>query len=172
MKTPYLFEIPRRAPACALGKEPFTAGMEYYSTLETLQDSGLERKDYCVSCWDNAAHKELLNKSLSHWKSKVQGKKDEHPLPQDRTERALELLRRALANVEETSHEEAFVLALYLARRRKLYLRQELQQANGEWISLYEVAATEEMLAVKKIALSSLQTEKVQTSLAHKFRLT
>ena len=169
MKKPFLLEIPRRAPLCVVGKEPFQSGMEYYSTLEDQEEAGLVRRDYCLACWDLIGRQESLNKSVTQWKSKVQAKKEADALPIDRSERALVLLKRALENSDENSQEEAFVLALFLARQRKLYLRQELKQANGEWISLYEVPSTEEMLAVKKIALSSLQTEKIQGSLALKF---
>lgn len=153
-------EIPRRSPACALGQEPLKEGMTYFSVLEG--EEPLVRRDYCEACWSQA-------KSGSHkiyWKAKVPPKKREAPQAADLSGYAFILLKEAL---QSQCEEEAFVLALYLARKKKLLLRDEFKNESGK-ISLYEVAETEEMIPVKKLELSTFKTEEIQESLAKKFK--
>jgi len=71
-----------------------------------------------------------------------------------------------VSNLEEESI-QAFVLAIYLERKRLLFFRREIEQ-EGHSMNLYEVAETEEMLCVKKVPLSALQIDKVQRELAKK----
>lgn len=162
-------EIPKRSQICAKGNEPLSPGMEYYSVLVEDDEKEMVRHDYCSSCWDKFVQKEV-NKQATHWKSKVPTKKEETALPKQRDERAMILLKHGLTKDSVDAQAEAFVLALYLARKRIINLRQELAQEDGSLISLYEVADTEEMLIVKKLKLSQLQTEKIQQDLAKKFK--
>ena len=161
-------EIPKRGQTCAQGNELLTAGMEYYSVLIEDDEGKLVRRDYCPSCWQ-LVQKEL-NKQSTHWKSKVPTKKEEACLPKQRDERAMVLLKHCLTKDSDEARAEAFVLALYLARKRIVNLRQELAQEDGSTVSLYEIADTEEMLAVKKLRLPQLQTDKIQQELAKKFK--
>lgn len=119
------------------------------------------RKDYCHTCSGSCASQEGV---VSSWKSVVPTRKKEQQ-PFDRNERALELLRACVARDEVEEREEAFVLALYLARNRKLLQRKDLSPE----VALYEIAATEEMLPVHKVSLSSLGVAEVQERLARKF---
>lgn len=150
-----MLKIPRRNGACHAGGEPFTPGMEFTSHLYEAEKGEMVRKDFCTAC--SPAEKEG---SLGRWKGKVPHPK-EKKLPVERNARALELLKLAL---EEKADSEAFVLALYLARARLIALRQELKEQ-----SVYEVLATEEMLAVPRMQLSSLEIEKIQMRLAQQF---
>lgn len=152
--TTFYQEIPRRAHICTAGEERLEPGMEYFSILN---ENG-QRSDFCPSCWKQ----EFLNGARSYWKSIVPTKAQENPLPKTRDARVLHLLKEALA---EQSFDEAFVLALYLARKRLLLLRNEIKE---EMMQVYEVAETEEMLCIKKFPLSELDTEKIQLSIAAK----
>lgn len=170
MKNPFQIEIPRRSQSCFAGKEIFIPGMDYYSTLEEDESGNWSRRDFCPACWEKFACEEAFKNSWSHWKSKV-GIKKAADLPADRSERALILLKEALAKSAEEDKDEAFVLALFLARNKKLALREEVKHSDGSLYNIYEVIATEEMLAVPKLDLSQLQVAKVQQVLAQKFRL-
>lgn len=170
MKPPFQLDIPKRAQACAKGGEQLTPGMDYYSILVEDDALGLVRHDYCTACWEKGAKAEALANARSQWKSKVVFRKeDDAQMHLNRDEKILYLLREAMKEQTDEAMAETFVLALYLARRRLLYLRQELEE-EGHTVQLYEVAATEEMLAIKKIALSHLQIEKIQQDVAKKLK--
>lgn len=151
-----MLKIPRRNSACNLGGEPFKAGMEFISHLYEGEKGEMVRKDFCLAC-----HPLEKGVPVGLWKGKVPHPK-EKKLPVERNARALELLRRALE--DEQAAADAFVLSLYLARARLIAARQEL---DGQ--TLYEILATEEMLAVKRVPLSTLEIAKIQTRLAHQF---
>lgn len=163
MTSLFSIEIPRRARACYNKGESFCANDSYISILLPLPQGGYERRDFCDPCWKEVKD-ECLGETNIYWKSKVPDKKEESQLPKQRNARALILLKRAIQQEDMDSKEEAFVLALLLARSRQMFLRQELAEAN-----LYEVAQTEEMLLVPRLDLSRLQTEAVQQRLAVKF---
>lgn len=169
-KMSFQIAIPRRSISCHQCNALFISGQEYYSALANDEIEGCyPRFDYCCQCWEK--YKCTHNTSArSSWKAKVPLKKEASDLPRQRDMRALYLLKQALNDSENEKNEEAFVLALYLARRRKLYLRQELKLKNGLSSSLYEVAETEETLCVPKLALSELKVEKIQQELARKFK--
>ena len=165
----FQIEIPKRASYCVKGGEPLLQGAEYYSALirgET--DEIYHRQDYCQTCWE----KQYTNQAhiSSSWKSTVPLKKEVSELPKQRDSRALFLLKEALNNLDGNNKTaEAFVLALYLARRRLVFLRQEIKREGKLPLCVYEVAATEEMICVPKISLLDLHVEKVQLELAKKF---
>ena len=163
----FQIEIPKRATHCAKGGEPLLHGTEYYSIL-SRQENGesYQRKDFCPSCWEKGGH----SKEISSWKSVVPQKKEALELPKHKDERALFLLKEALANPESSENTaEAFVLALYLARKRLIVLRQEMLREEKVPICIYEVIETEEMLCVPKISVSNLRVEEVQAELSKKF---
>jgi hypothetical protein len=143
--------------------------MEFYSVLIEGEEKGLyQRHDYCAPCWTLMDVQAQYPKMISHWKSRVPAKKLVDELPKQRDARVLALLREAI--LQDKSHDEAFVLALYLARKRLIALRQEMTLPDGKPASLYEVLETEDMLCVPRLALSELQVEKVQSSLAKQLK--
>lgn len=168
-KFTFQVEVPRRSRVCVSGEEEFSPGMHYYSMLLEGADGNLARQDFCISCWEKA-RQEWAQKAISYWKSTVTSKKEvDVAANQTRDERACALLKQALSSDSLEDKAEAFMLALYLARKRLLYMRQELLQ-NGSLFQLYEVAATEEMLCVKKIPLSQMQVTVIQQRIAEKLK--
>lgn len=169
----FQIEIPKRGVACIKDGLVLTPGMEYFSAL-FFDGIGGEylRRDYCSKCWDELQQQNEHERIASTWKSIVPPKKQESELPKQRDERALYLLREALASeaikIDRHIQGEAFILALFLARRRKIHFRQELIHEKVVY-NLYEVADTEEMLSVPKLKLSDLPVESIQISLAKKF---
>lgn len=161
--------IPRRAPTCSRAFEPFTPGMEFHSVLKEGDDGEYVRLDYCLKCWEKHREESAQEQIASSWESTVPLKKEASDLPKQRDARALYLLKETLNHSDSDSIAEAFVLSLYLARRRRLLSRQEMKLADGRPAMVYEVAETEEMLCVPKLPLSELQVEKVQQALAKKF---
>lgn len=167
----FKIEIPKRNSLCAQGQEPFTSDMEFYSVLRDGVEEGVYiREDYCLKCWEKLSAENTLENIRSTWKSKVPVKKEVSELPKERDARAMYLLKEALLRQEPDDIAEAFILAMYLARKRIIYFRRDLVLADGQNASIYEVSQTEEMLCIPKMALSVLQIEKVQRALAVKFK--
>lgn len=171
LKTPFQIVIPRRGALCTHGGEPFTKGCEYYSVLVDAAEEGVfERRDYCLACAAKLLSENAFKGVRSLWKSAIPPQKLPSDLPKQREAQALIFLKEALSGNESGSYEEAFILSLYLARRRRLYQRQEIRLADGKEAILYEVPETEEMLCVRKLPLSELQIDKLQVELAKKFK--
>lgn len=172
MTAPTLFfqAIPKRSQRCGFNQEVLEPGAEYYSVVMEDDNGQILRKDFCPTCWEASAKKDIFVKTKKYWKSKVPAKQVELPKSQNREIAAFELLRESIVSKKPEDQAEAFILALYLARKRMLYLRQQLRQADGSIMTIYEVAATEEMLAVKKLPLSQLEVVKVQQRLATKLK--
>lgn len=161
------FEIPRRHRACVLGKEDFSPGQFYFSLLENL-DEGVERKDYCLECW-NSLHKQncAYTEGKIFWKSSIPKKKEVSEEALRRDEKALKLLREYATSTSQNERSQAFILALLLTRNKLLQLKQEFQE-DGYLLQLYEVRSTEEMITIQKVDLSLIQTDLVQTQLSEK----
>lgn len=168
MTLPFI-TIPRRSAICAKGQEVLEPGAEYYSVLID-NGTALQRQDFCLACWKTVRLEEGIVQAKTHWKSRVVAKKEVVDHAPDRDAKAMVLLIEQLAQQTADEQAEAFILALYLARRRLLYLRQQLIDEKGVMMQLYEVAATEEMLAVPKLILSPKQIAAVQVRLAAKLK--
>jgi hypothetical protein len=164
MMLPFQIQIPKRNQVCSLCGEALSPGMDYFSSLIENDNNEYERLDYCQNCWN----KEFLRNKLpaKFWKSKVPLKKMLKIIPQDQDGRILSLLRSSLMTENEESWEEGFVLALYLARRRRLFLRNEIVQKDQTILQVYELIETEEMIGVKKINLREEQVEVIQLRIA------
>jgi len=157
-------DIPKRQQQCSGGRHPFQPGDKSY-TLVSLEAEGWRRQDLCETCWNELKSRGLPAQTKSYWHSRIPLKQPEEALPKHKEERALVLLKRALLENSPTTQREAFILALYLARKKYLQFRQELEQL-GDTIYLYEVAATEELLPIKKMVLHSNDIDILQQRLA------
>lgn len=157
------WDIPSRGRHCFKGQEPLLPGMTYYSLLLVDEAGTYQRKDYCVSCWQE----EFMGKEAptTYWKATVAKRKDKKLNNQELGERALELLQATLNDPE--AKEDAFVLGLYLHRIRTIAPRQEVQM-DGVDCTLYEVLETGEMLCVPKESLSVAQISEAQSRLTAK----
>lgn len=160
-------EIPRRGRHCALGGENLSPGMEYYSIL-IEQDQGFLRQDFCLPCWEKTKE-ESIAKASSHWKSKVPAKLELDTMHLEQDEKAIYLLKEALEKKTAEDDAQAFILALYLARKKQITLRDEIIQ-EGQKVNLYEDVATEEIFCVRNMELSQLQIQKIQQELAKQLK--
>lgn len=166
----FQIEIPRRSKKCAKGEEEFAPGDHYFSILIDNQENGFCRSDFCIDCWE-IAKLERVDQIDSYWKSRVSSISSMRNMEIQRTrdEKAFDLLRQALQNETLEGEEDAFLLALYLARRRLLALRKEKKKDNVH-LCIYEAIETEEMLCVKKMHISSERIVKAQERLAAQLR--
>jgi len=167
IKLSFVIEVPKRNQTCMLGSESFTPGMAYCSLLiKNEETSEFQRLDYCLKCWEKEG--KIPDGDVSYWKSKVpQEKMKESAIPGTHEEKALELFKQAvLENVDD----DAFILALWLVRKKKLILRHCFHDQSGQEIYLYEDLATEETFSVRKIALSNEKVLELQARLAKSLR--
>lgn len=152
-------EIPRRSDQCCACQTRLAHPHCYYSALKN-EGAGLQRSDYCPHCWEEYQQASHVLLPVCYWNAKPAQPAAVVRMPSSQDEWALELLRQ-----QKVSHQEQFVLALYLARRRILLYRKELEQ-NGEKWQLFEVAKSEEILAIPKVELAAIDIAAVQESIA------
>lgn len=159
------FTIPRRSRSCEACQEKFDPGAEYASALTDGDKEGLVRHDFCKRCWND----ERLEEHKGFWKAVVPEKKSITKDPEGHYLEVLELLREEIENDTQESRGYAFILALYLTRKKQLILRQEID-LDGQQAFLYEVLSTEEMLCVKNVTLTLEEMQTIQQSLTERFQ--
>ena len=165
MKKYFNIEIPKRHSQCSHAQEELIPGKDVYSAVYEDGNS-LAREDYCSHCWTQLQKDAKLGEAITHWKSVVPEKKEVKEIYLDRDEKALALLKECLGVDNPEKLQEAMILALYLARRRKLYNRKEVADEDGEVAIIFEVAETQELIAVKKIDLATVDITKIQKIIA------
>lgn len=148
-----LIDIPRRSRNCVKGQEPFSPGSLYYSRLVPAKEGEYSREDFCPECWKTEESESSHEAGKVHWKGLVP-KKTALEKKADSQEKALEALKNALDGPEEEDKKEALLIALFLQRKKVLISRGELSK-KGAVRFLFEVAETEEMIAVPKVLLTS-----------------
>ena len=148
--------IPRRAGACLKCGESMEESFEYYSILDTAEEHP-QRFDYCLSCWEKGAKAESSGNSRTYWRSKVPLKKERKEVTLTKDEKALELLEELISSDQENDANLAFVLALYLERRKLVAKRKDVKE-----VTIYEVLETEEIVAVKKVDVRILPIADIQ----------
>lgn len=153
-------KVPRRSRSCAKSGLPFQPGMEYISLLKEGQGEEYIREDIAFSWWKEQGSEALLKETKSHWRGKVPLKEEAPKTPDQLFERAFELLTEYL----EKGSPKAFLIALFLARKKKLILREEFPDEAGVTM-LYEVAETEEMISVRAYELHGEEMAKFQQEL-------
>ncbi|MCB1113632.1 MAG: hypothetical protein KDK62_02635 [Chlamydiia bacterium] len=139
-----IVEIPRRARKCARDESPFHAGTPYFSRLIPLKEGRYEREDFCEACWKE----ESPSPGSISWKGEVP-KKTAKDKREDKIEGWFELLEQLLESTEEQSQKQAYLLALFLKRKRALAERGMLEGNH-----LFEVIETEEAILVPKVKLT------------------
>jgi len=137
------FEVKRCSRKCAIADRDLAPGEHYYSVLEA-EGADVLRRDYCLAEWTGPPEK-----AIGWWKSQMPdegaGKAKLAP-----SEVALELFDRW--NDSPDMHDAAFVLALFLVRKRVFRFAEAGFEENPETMlrlhcpsraADYEVAAVE-----------------------------
>lgn len=161
------YQIPRRNSKCCECSLVFIPEGKYCSVLQEDEEGAPQRHDYCIPCWEKFP-KDHQPGSNVMWQSTIQAV----PVPAHikgetaRCERALELLRQYSQGKEDQELGLAYILALYLDRRKKINFKKEIMQGTDLSLLFFEVSETEEMIAVPKIPLNQLNAEHLQSVLA------
>lgn len=150
-------KIPRRKRHCDLCTQSF-APQSTYDTVLVEKEEGWDRRDFCSSCWNP----ELKQSAKSHWRAIVPRKIEGAAATEETFLELIDHLRLILEKASNPS--QAFILALYLARKKLLQKRQEVEH-DGVLVTLYEVKGNEEILAVPHIDITTLDAASLQEEL-------
>lgn len=149
-------EIPKRGALCSSCQKPFSKGDEL---LSVLSEDPPYRHDYCLTCGEQAPSER------PKWKSRIPLKIKSPYANMKKGERALAIFRDLLKEPADRWG-EIFILAQYLEREKFLILRQDRVSLQGIPVSIYEIAATEEMLKIPRLDPKALPLDKIQVALA------
>lgn len=169
-RTFYKVEVPKRSYECAGNKEPLEPGSDCYSLLfdHEKEEGQFTRKDYCPACFEAA--KESLKSAVTHWKARVPERAKEENIFRTKEEKALILLKELIESCDDQKCQEAFILALFLARQKVIALRREVMQEEGALFQLYEALESDEIYLVKKPNIATIPVSEVQKTLSESLR--
>lgn len=170
MRTFFGVEIPKKNAKCSKLSEDILPGDEIYSVLKNLDDNFI-REDYCSSCWSSVQN-ELEESVVLNWKSTVSQKKPEKELFMNKNQQVLSLFTKLSASESLIDLQQAYILSLYLSRKKQIYFRKEFQDSLGQTMILYEVASNEENIIVKKFEFSEFDLPSIQKAIADSLKVT
>jgi len=160
--------IPRRSRVCSKTKKKFEPGDEYMSIILDGEHEGLfHREDIFLDYWEQHRDEDLLKAACSSWRAKVPEGPDVPKEPEELLERAFELFFEYLDKPDPL---RAFILALFLARKKVMIFRQEMMHQDRQTY-VYEVVETEEMVCVDVIKPTLQQIQEIQDELSREIGL-
>jgi len=160
--------IPRRSRNCSRSNKKFEPGDQYLSIISEGEHDGLyHREDILLEIWEENPDQDLLKKACSSWKAKIPKGADVPQEPQELLERAYELFFESLDKHESL---RAFILALFLARKKVFIFRQEMIH-HDKLSYLYEVADTEEVVCLEVMKPTKEQIQEIQDELSREVGL-
>lgn len=142
--------IPRRNVRCSGCQQLFNPEQNYCSSILEQVDGAIIRQDHCMDCKPEKTTCDVA------WQGKIPSSATSLVNEAARCEKALELLRNFTHSEDPEEKNQAFVLALYLERRKQIVLRKEIWEGTKVATLLYEYLETGEMLHVPKVALDKL----------------
>ncbi len=160
------YYIPKRGTRCCLCSVVFGPGSLYHSTLKEEERGVIQRQDFCPLCWNPHDHAGSL-----FWQGKTPRSAAVIVNDAERCARALELLRQYASSNDVLERSQAYVLALYLERRKHAAMRKELWEGTHLAALLYEVLESGEMIAVPRVPSDQLDIAKVQELVAKQLGL-
>ena len=156
------WHIGRRTRTCARTGEPIPAGTPFFSALIEGDDS-FERRDYSLAAWPEVdAHS-----FFSYWKNKAGEAKEEKKAAVD-YERLLAFYDGLEGADEPRKRLFRYVLALILARRRKLRLDGMERTENGDKLIIYD-RRSEKTVEITAPEASKEELDAVQENLNELF---
>lgn len=155
--------IPRRSRSCSRTKKKFEPGAEYISIISEGEKEGhFHREDILYDYWKDHEEPELLEKARSTWRALVPSGPDVPKEPEELLERAVELF---FEYSEKDDRLRAFILALFLARKKVFIFRQEIIHQDHP-AYLFEVVDTEEIVCLPVMKPRQEQIREIQDELS------
>lgn len=160
MKTPINFIIPKRSSRCVLCNYVFQQNDELISILQ--EEEEILRKDICKACSEPGTF-------LTKWKSRIK----EKPVIEENVEDiqdSWQLLQKLHNSQDLQEQEEAFLLALFLGRKKVLHESKEKVKKDGQIWVLFEHEESGEAILVKQPDLKSLSVVDAQKRLKSRMK--
>lgn len=156
------WHIARSSRTCAASGRAISPGEPFFSALVDLDDA-FERRDFSVEAWPEVDKAEFF----SYWRNKgdAGGGDKAPPVDYDRVLAFFDSLEDA---AEPSKRLFRYVLALVLARRRKLRLDDMGRTAEGDRIVVYD-RRTDRSLTIVSPEASRADLEKAQENLNQLF---
>lgn len=154
------WEIKSRAHACSGTGRPFADGEPFY-TLLFRDRQGFRREDLCEEAW--RARNDNIQ-PFSFWRTRYRPPPPPEPEPLHK-ETAEDLLRRFMAEQDDTHTNARFVLAVMLERKR-LLKQIEARDDGHTRLLVYEHAKTGEVFVIPDPQLRLEQVAAVQNEVA------
>ncbi len=160
------WRIQARSKTCTGCGSRFNEGDATHCVLTEAED-GLERRDYCASCWEGGSDEvRTAPGTISTWRSTVPPKLVPPDEPIKRTT-AETLLRKYLHSTSPSEKNFCFILALILERKKLLRQRELLRDEHrGARLVVYEHARTGESYVIEDPGLSLSELEQVYGQVA------
>lgn len=152
MKAPFQIVIPKRGASCSICQISFASGQEIQSQLLEKEEGWL-RQDSCSGCFSP------IPKAVV-WKHTIGLEEKKSPETSGRIEKMVILLQKLIESPSQEEHEEAFLLALYLVRKKVLVHRTKM--------GLYENLETGEMYLIPKLDFSHFSAQNAEIRLQTK----
>ncbi|NGX57842.1 MAG: hypothetical protein K940chlam3_00739 [Chlamydiae bacterium] len=158
--------IPRRSRSCSKTKKKFEPGSEYISIISEGEKEGhFDREDIYFDYWKEHEDKDLIKRSRSYWRANVPLGPDVPKEPEELLERAFELFFEYSEKESPEDQLRAFILALFLARKKVFIFRQEIMHNNCP-AYLYEITDTEEVICLPVLKPTPEQIQEIQDELS------
>ncbi len=118
------YQLGQSKKTCLLCGTEFQEGEPCFSALQEDESGDLTRKDFCSSCWaENDAE------FFSHWQTSFQ---NAHPRKKVDENELLAFYNSLETKKNGHAYELRYILALYLARKKKLQLIEIKNSEKGE----------------------------------------
>lgn len=152
------WDIKPRGEACSDCQKPFVDKQSYHALLAFVQDEGYARSDFCAECWPKHEGKAS---PTSTWQGTF---RMPPPPPEEalKKETAEGMLRRLMADEDETKINPIYILAVMLERKRVLIERDVQKREDGTTIRVYEHRQSGETFLIPEPHLRLDELEHVQ----------
>lgn len=147
------WEIRKRSDTCTLTQRPFQDG-EFFFTALYREGSGFRREDISEDAWASLPPEP---RPFSFWRSKFELPPPPPPEPLAKQD-AEGILRRLIAESDDSSRNARYILALMLERKRLL---KPMPSEDGD-VLVYEHAQSGETFLIPNPRLSMDQVPEVQ----------
>ncbi|MFP6872818.1 MAG: hypothetical protein VCA55_04845 [Verrucomicrobiales bacterium] len=157
------WHIRLRSNTCHESNHPFADGEPFYAAIFRDQAKGeFERRDFCVSAWEERISKTNSPAPYSFWRTTFESAPDD---PRKREivgkESAEAMLRRLIEEDDAKSENARYILAIML-ERKKIFRQTDLKENSKARMLFYEHTRSGEAFIVRDPNLKLAEIDAIQ----------